>query len=488
MKMALNPNIDREEAIFGIPEDKKIKNFRNGVIKDFSKSEFEYEHEVFPVNKIYDFSDWRREYNKYWEHDSEKSKFYDEFEDRILQSFGNYDVPIIFLKKQTPKEAVCQVFEKVNTGGVSLTVFELLTASFAADGYNLREDWEGKRDLSGNIIVEGRRDKLRKHKVLEGLAPTDFLQSLTLLTTYKRKKNNPETPVSCRKNDVLKLTLDEYKMLADEITESFIKASKFLFQQKIFSFKDIPYASQLVPLSAILAVLGNSADNDTVRDKLKSWFWCGIFGELYGGANETRFAQDLQDFIKWVEGGEEPKTVVDCNFAANRLYTLKTRNSAAYKGLYALLIRDGGLDFKSGEPIDSQTYFDERIDIHHIFPRDYCNKMGIDSKYYDSIINKTAISDKTNRIIGGKAPSEYLKKLRESFDMSEQRQSEILKSHVIEYNFLAYDDFEKFFEARKEELLLRIEKATGKKISRETQEEIEKKLSEETYLDFNVEG
>ena len=48
--------------------------------------------------------------------------------------------------KQTPKIAVCQVFEKVNTGGVSLTVFELVTAGFAADGYNLREDWEGTHD------------------------------------------------------------------------------------------------------------------------------------------------------------------------------------------------------------------------------------------------------------------------------------------------------------------------------------------------------
>jgi hypothetical protein len=27
--------------------------------------------------------------------------------------------------------------------------------------------------------------------------------------------------------------------------------------------------------------------------KLIRWYWCGIFGELYGGAIETRFAKDL---------------------------------------------------------------------------------------------------------------------------------------------------------------------------------------------------
>ena len=30
------------------------------------------------------------------------------------------------------------MFEKVNTGGVSLTVFELLTATYAAEEFNLR--------------------------------------------------------------------------------------------------------------------------------------------------------------------------------------------------------------------------------------------------------------------------------------------------------------------------------------------------------------
>ena len=40
---------------------------------------------------------------------------------------------MITLLKETPREAVCKVFENVNTGGVSLTVFELVTASFATN-------------------------------------------------------------------------------------------------------------------------------------------------------------------------------------------------------------------------------------------------------------------------------------------------------------------------------------------------------------------
>ena len=58
---------------------------------------------------------------------------------------GQYTIPVITLDKDTPKEAVCQVFENVNTGGVSLTVFELVTAIFAMDNFELRKDWEERQ-------------------------------------------------------------------------------------------------------------------------------------------------------------------------------------------------------------------------------------------------------------------------------------------------------------------------------------------------------
>ena len=59
-----------------------------------------------------------------------------EFRQQVLDRFTEYDVPVIELKKNNKKEAVCLVFEKVNTGGVPLSVFELITATYAADGVN----------------------------------------------------------------------------------------------------------------------------------------------------------------------------------------------------------------------------------------------------------------------------------------------------------------------------------------------------------------
>lgn len=41
----------------------------------------------------------------------------------------------------------------------------------------------------------------------------------------------------------------------------FIKAAKILFENNIFSARDLPYPAQLIPMSAILAVIGDRIDN-----------------------------------------------------------------------------------------------------------------------------------------------------------------------------------------------------------------------------------
>jgi hypothetical protein len=381
----------------------------------------------------------------------------------VIQRFLQYQIPVIILRKDTPKEAVCQVFEKVNTGGVPLTVFELLTATYAADDFNLREDWEK------------RQKTMRQKKVLGSIESSDFLQAVTLLATRARRlaeiaQGTPtgDAPgISCKRKDILKLTLADYQAWADAVTEGFERAAKLLFSQKLFSSRDLPYRTQLTPLAAILTILGDKAEHDGVRNRLARWYWCGVFGELYGGSIETRFAKDLPEVLAWLEGGPEPATVVDANFAPGRLLTLRTRNSAAYKGLYAILMRDGGLDFRTGEPIDVQVYFDDKIDIHHIFPQDWCKSRGIDPRRADSIVNKTPLAARTNRMVSNNPPSLYLAHLQKHAGIEDARMDDILRSHVIEPAHLRADDFDAFFQARETALLKRIEGAMGKPIARE---------------------
>lgn len=467
---AMNVEIDREDAIFGLPEDRLVKNFRGEIIADFSSFEKEYASCIFPFSRLLDFSSWRRGFNGYWKHDSQKSELIDDFEERIVKKYTNYLIPIITLQKETPKEAVCQIFEKVNTGGVSLTIFELMTATFAADDFRLREDWEKKKQV------------FSQHETIKKIENTDFLQAVSLTNTGERRKKDLQNgvsldkvhPVGCKRADILKkMALADYQRWEGAVAEGYVKAAKLLNIQKFFSFRDLPYRTQITPLSAVLAVIGNDADRGAVRDKLFRWYWCGVLGELYGSAIESRFARDFVELQEWIRDGPEPSTIRDANFVPDRLLTLRTRNSAAYKGIATLLLRENALDFISGEPIDVTSYFFEKIDIHHIFPEEWCKRQGISSDLYNSIINKTPLSARTNRIIQGHAPSKYLERIQKQAGYDTLKMDEVLRSHVIEPTLLRSDDFTGFFEIRKEAILTRIELAMGKPVAREVTEYIE---------------
>ncbi|MBD2063290.1 DUF262 domain-containing protein [Funiculus sociatus GB2-A5] len=453
---ALDPNIDREEAIISVPEDKIIRNFGKEIVADYSTPEKEYQNEMFPVSQIFEGSDWMTSHNEYWDYEKEKVKFFNKFNNDIVKQFEHYDVPIILLHKETLREAVCKVFEKMNSGGVSLTVFELVTATFAVYNFNLREDWAT------------REEELKKHQVLRNIENTDFLQAVTLLATLEKSS------VSCKRKDILNLSLEQYKKWADLVTLGFEQAAKFLHTQKIFSDRDLPYQTQLTALAAIFAALGDRTIGAGAIAKLANWYWCGVFGELYNSAIESRLAKDVPQVRDWINGcGAEPDTIRDANFAPDRLLSLYTRRSAAYKGLSALLLRDGGCDFFTSYPIDTLMEFNEAIDIHHIFPKHWCQKNGIAAEVYDCAINKTPLSAKTNKMIGGKAPSIYLTDIEKKSDILEDNLNEILRSHVIDPASLRTDNFDAFFQARKNALLDRIEKAMGKPILREAAKKIE---------------
>lgn len=83
----------------------------------------------------------------------------------------------------------------------------------------------------------------------------------------------------------------------------------------------------------------------------------------------------------------------------------------------------------------------------------------------NSVINKTPLSARTNRIIGGRAPSDYRSRLQNSAEIPADRMDEILRSHVIDPALLRGDRFDEFMAARQNALLDRIEAAMGKAIA-----------------------
>lgn len=468
IRMALEGEDCLEDAVVAVDENRQTtKNFGRDVDLDLSTRQLECEQLFFPCDKILDPSDWLQDLFVY--HQEAMGEFL-EFQKKILGAFSAYQLPVIELKKETSKEAVCLVFEKVNTGGVQLSVFELITASYAAEGYNLRDDWFG----SDIRKVPSRKARLENHELLADVESTDLLQAITLLHTHKRKQEDLAAgktgkqvrPVSAKRASVLDLPLEAYRRWADAVEKGFIEAAYFLKGECFYSRRELPYATQLVPLAAVLTLLENRWREPRIHAKLSRWFWSGVLGELYGGSVDTRIALDLEELMNWFKDDAElPRTVIDASFDPTRLESLRSRNSAAYKGINVLILREGAEDFFWKGDIQELDLQGVELDIHHIFPRAWCEAQAIPPRIYDGIINKTPISARTNRMIGGDAPSEYLARLQDhkQVQLDDEAMNDILEGHRIPTGALRTDDFHAFYQQRKNRLLEIIEKAMGKK-------------------------
>jgi hypothetical protein len=486
IRRALEADADREAAIIAVPEDRRIKeNFDKDIRLDLSRPELEYEQLMYPLNRAIDWDEWQDGYSDYWAAKGQLDamrKVFTQFKNEVLKNFAEYHVPVIALGAETSHEAVCLVFEKVNTGGKALDAFELLTAMYAAQGHKLRDDWLGTTDQSGiqRRLAHFGRAADQAAGVLSGVGATDFLQAIALLHTKALRQEAMADParkesdwpaVRATRQSLLDLPLAAYKRYRDAVHGGFERAAKFLRQQHVHRVLDLPYQTQLVPLAAIFAEIGDKAEHGTHMQNIARWYWCGVFGELYGSAVESRFAKDILEVPAWLDGGPEPTTVKEGVLRADRLLTMRTRLSAAYKGLHALLMRAGARDFRSGQGFDQTVFFDEAVDIHHIFPKAWCEAQGLPEGVYDSVVNKTPLSYRTNRIIGGGAPSTYLQKLEAGRVASDGRIVEppiatqvldgYLVSHCIPVDRLRTNDFDGFIARRKQALLGLVASVTG---------------------------
>jgi hypothetical protein len=172
MSVALSPDGDLQDAVVAVPEDRMVRdNFGRDVVADYSTTETQCAAEMFPVGILFDqgaVNQWMVTYLQLQEADmAQRLNRWTAFQDRVLKEITDYKVPVIRLTRGTSKEAVCTVFEKVNTGGVALNVFELLTATFASDDFRLKEDWQV------------RRTRLDTRAVLRSFENTDFLQVIS---------------------------------------------------------------------------------------------------------------------------------------------------------------------------------------------------------------------------------------------------------------------------------------------------------------------
>lgn len=347
--------------------------------------------------------DWLREH-----HPAEHRQFREEWREQwtnVVQRFLSFQVPVIKLPQVTEDDQdsvarICAIFEKLNSTGVALSVYDLLTARLYRSSIDLHGLWDqanidnphlaewsgGSADEhSFGVLVLRTMALMRglevKPKILINLSPENFEED------WKR--------AAAAMNRALELA-------------SHIGADGF----GVFEKKWLPGFGLLPVLGALRAYIEDNRLGEEARRDLRRWYWCSVFLERYSSAVESKARRDYQDLIeRW--SGEETNPVpfveaeVRIGSAAYSVRDSASTASSVYSGVFCLLALNGARDWSAVEDITLQNLQD-----HHIFPRDFLTRHGLrnrsDKSNMNSITNRTLISDRTNQIIKAKAPAEYL--------------------------------------------------------------------------------
>lgn len=386
------------------------------------------------------------------------------FNNKVLKPLAAYSVPMIRLDRSTVNSGIGIIFAHANSRGLKMDVYELLTAMFRLqdEDFNLSEHWERTREI------------LRRHPALDGIGQTQFLAAVSLYVTAKKGRAN------AHREAIVHLSLDDYLHGSEVMRAAFDETATFLNQRCILSTQQVPYEAQLVPLAVIIALLTETPEvleHQEAWDRLHRWFWCGVFGEIYGGASiHIRSAIDVDEVTAWVRaavGGfpetEVPRTVRDARFVESRLLSAEP-DSGVYKGIDALIMGRGARDWRTGITFDRASYAELGTHFRPVFPLAWCEEHGVPSVLADSVLNRTPMSRRTHVMVENSSPARYMYRIQSKSLMGDEEFDEVLRGHLMEPKLILAANAEEFFPDRRRRFVQMIEEAMGAAAIRDVDE------------------
>jgi hypothetical protein len=325
-------------------------------------------------------------------------------------------------------------------------VFDLVTARLYPQNINLRNLWDDARESFPTIEDFG-------------LDAYSILQSVALRSLGSAQRSDVVTKVSAENIDAhWQAVITGYAGVLD-----FLQS-----EHGVLSKKWLPYNMLLVPMAAIWTEIAEMKPlaRAAALERLGRYFWTSTFMTNFDQGANSQAGADFARLKEWIHSSEAlpPEAVQDFNLQESTIYAANVRRKALHAGVMALTIRAGAKDFYSARKISPMKVTERRIDSHHIFPRAYLKNPAIAER----ILNRALIDSETNRIIGKKAPSDYLDAIESLYGMEKVR--DVLSSHAIrlaEDSGILNDDYEAFLLDRLEGVIQLIEDATGASVQRD---------------------
>jgi len=366
-------------------------------------------------------------------------------------------IGLIELSPDLDIETVTEIFIRINSKGVVLSQADFAMSKIAADTENGGNELRKAIDYFCHLSIA---PEFYKHIVDNDkeFAKSEYFQKMNWLKTENEDLYDPDY------NDLIRVAFTsqfnrgrlsdlvsllsgrnfETRTYESEISQqSFITLKKgvlnfinetnfkrFLMIIKSASFisPDLIRSQNAINFAYIvyLKLKDLGVNSVAIESYVKRWFVYSVLTGRYSGSPESLFDFDIKqisqkpfdEYLKEKEDGELSEAF--WNASLPQSLDTSVASSPYFHVFLASQVKANDRGFLSKD-VSVSDLISLRGDIHHLFPKDYLKKNGLDRSKYNQIANYVFMQSEINIKVGNKPPKEY-------FDL--------IKNQMIENNRL----------------------------------------------------
>ena len=336
---------------------------------------------------------------------------YKEYLDKIQlyqNALRGYDFSTITIDGY-PIEKAVEVFNRINTTGKALSLFEIIVAKTYDD-----------RSFDLSIKYDALQNKLSK--VAYKIPAPQILQCVSVNLRGE-----------CTRKVILGLPSKDIINAWDDTVNAIKKTvDHFRKAYRIPSSSLVPYPALVVPFSYFFFKNGDgpTEQQDTY---LKEYFWRAALTSRFTSGVESKLALDCK-FMKAIMDNDRPSYGKDFNVTLKKedIRDLQFRASDSInRAILCIMTAACPKSFKNNNSVtldNSRLHSANSKNYHHFFPKSFLKKQGIASDRINLISNITLVEDYVNKKIGDKPPSKYMQEFKDT----NSRLDETMKTHLID--------------------------------------------------------
>lgn len=423
-------------------------------------------------------------------------------EDQIEKTFTNLinipkkQIGLIELSPDLDIETVTEIFIRINSKGVVLSQADFAMSKIAADTENGGNELRKAIDYFCHLAIAPEFYKHIEDNDKE-FANTDYFAKMRWLKTETEDLYDPEYTDLIRVaftsqfnrgrlSDLVSLLSGrnfETRTFESEIAQQsfntlkqgvynfinetnfkrflmIIKSAGFISPKLIRSKNAINFA-----YIVYLKLKDIGVSSVLIESYVRRWFVYSILTGRYSGSPESSFDFDIKqiankpfdEYLKEKEEGE----LSDAYWNASLPQSLDTSvaSSPYFNVFLAAQVKTNDKGFLSKDVLVGDL-ISLRGDIHHLFPRDYLKKNGLNRAKYNQIANYVYMQSEINIKVGNKPPKEYFDVIKNQISESNQTVSGISSKEQLLENLkmncvpneimnMGIDDYSEFLNMRR---------------------------------------